>query len=210
MVAALLVLGTVAEGVAWWAVARRRVSVWATLAPLLVALGALAVATGRVRAAGGVGAATAVGVGMGGGLALYAATRAFLGLVGPRWGALAADAREAYRRGAMLPRWATVAVSAILVAPGEELFFRGLLVPELERALGRGVSSAALAWGVSVLANLPSGNLAIAAGAAVGGALWVGLAVWSGGVVAPVACHALWTGLMLALPPPEAGSGGAP
>ncbi|GIU98534.1 MAG: hypothetical protein KatS3mg014_0150 [Actinomycetota bacterium] len=211
MVAALLVLGTVAVAAAWGRAVRRGASVWRTLAPLLVALGALALATGRVRGAAGVEEGWAIGVGLVGGLGSYAATRVILGLVGPRWPALAAHARAAYARGAALPRWVAVVVSAALVAPGEELFFRGLLLPELERALGRGVGAATLAWVVAVVANAPSGNVAIVAAAAVGGALWVALAVWSGGVLTPIVCHALWTGLMLAAPPPvpEAGAGGA-
>ena len=39
------------------------------------------------------------------------------------------------------------------------------------------------------------------AGAIVGGALWGGLAWWSGGVLASLGSHILWTGLMLLLPP---------
>ena len=39
------------------------------------------------------------------------------------------------------------------------------------------------------------------AGAVVGGALWAGLAWWSGGVLASLASHILWTGCMLAFPP---------
>ena len=51
-----------------------------------------------------------------------------------------------------------------------------------------------------VLANLPSANLAIAAGAVVGGAVWVALAWWTGGVLASLACHIVWTGMMIAFP----------
>ena len=39
------------------------------------------------------------------------------------------------------------------------------------------------------------------AGALVGGALWTGLAAWTGGVAAPIASHLVWTGLMIAWPP---------
>jgi membrane protease YdiL (CAAX protease family) len=54
---------------------------------------------------------------------------------------------------------------------------------------------------VYVVANVPSRSLPIVAGAIVGGALWGALAWWSGGVLAPLASHILWTGAMLALPP---------
>jgi hypothetical protein len=65
------------------------------------------------------------------------------------------------------------------------------------------VLAAAGAWAAFVVANLPSRNLAIVAGSMVGGAAWVGLAVWSGGVVAGLSCHVVWTVLMLARPPLE-------
>lgn len=57
-----------------------------------------------------------------------------------------------------------------------------------------------LAWAAVVVANLPSGNLAIAAGAVVGGGAWVALAWWSGGILAPLACHVVWTCLMIVTP----------
>lgn len=200
MIAALLVLGPVAEGATWWWVARRGVSVWTTLAPLLVVMGALALATGRPRAAEGApGAAAALGLGVG--LALYAATRAFVAVVAPRWPRFRADALAAYGRGGRLSRWAALALSVALVVPGEELFWRGLFLPQLEGALGGTAAAAALAWAAGVLANAPSRNLAILAGAVVGGAVWVGLAVRTGGVLAPTVSHALWTALMLASPP---------
>ena len=41
--------------------------------------------------------------------------------------------------------------------------------------------------------------------AVVAGFLWGVLGWWSAGVVAPLASHILWTGLMLALPPKAAG-----
>ncbi len=207
MVAALLVLGTVAEGAAWWAVARRGASVWTVLAPLLVLMGALALLTGRVGP-GRVEPGAAVAAGLASGLALYGATRAFLGVVARGWPALAADVDAVYGRRGALPRWGAVAVSALLVAPGEELFWRGLLLAELERALGRGPGAAALAWAVALLPHAPAGSLAIGAGAAVGGALWVTLAAWSGGVLASVASHAAWTALMLAFPPRIGGGPG--
>jgi hypothetical protein len=56
-------------------------------------------------------------------------------------------------------------------------------------------------WLAYVGVNSASASLPIVAGAIVGGALWAGLAVWSGGMLASLASHMLWTGLMLALPP---------
>ncbi len=64
-----------------------------------------------------------------------------------------------------------------------------------------GAAAAMAAWVGYVVANMPSRSLPIVAGAVVGGALWTGLAWWSGGVLASLASHILWTGLMLACPP---------
>jgi membrane protease YdiL (CAAX protease family) len=51
-----------------------------------------------------------------------------------------------------------------------------------------------------VAVNLPSGNLAIIAGAVVGGAVWSALAWWTGGALASIVCHAIWTALILGFP----------
>lgn len=200
MIAALLVLGLVAEAAAWWWVVERGAGVFRSLAVVLVVLGGLALATGRVRsAAGGPGAATALGLAAG--LALYAATRISVSTVAPRFPRFRDDVLAAYARGGGLPRWLAVALSAALVAPAEEVFWRGLVLPEAQRAVGATVGAAVLAWAAAILANAPSRNVAILAGAAVGGAVWVWLAARTGGALAPAASHAVWTALMLGAPP---------
>jgi membrane protease YdiL (CAAX protease family) len=90
--------------------------------------------------------------------------------------------------------------------PAEELFWRGLFQARLDQSLVALVAGV-WTWLAYVGVNLASGSLPIIAGALVGGALWAGLAVWSGGVLASLLSHMLWTGLMLALPP-GAGRGG--
>ena len=76
-------------------------------------------------------------------------------------------------------------LSIALSVPGEELFWRGFFQGQLASSLeGRTALAAVLAWVAFVLANLPSANLAIAAGAVVGGAAWVALTWWTGGVLA--------------------------
>jgi hypothetical protein len=77
-------------------------------------------------------------------------------------------------------------------------------------AIGVGLASCVLLYAATraVLARLAGVaviavwlSLPLLAGAIVGGALWTGLAVWSGGVLAPFASHLVWTGLMLLWPP---------
>jgi membrane protease YdiL (CAAX protease family) len=85
-------------------------------------------------------------------------------------------------------------------APGEELFWRGLVQGSIAGSLSP-VWGAALSWLAYIVVNAASGSLAITAGAVVAGAVWTLLAFWSGGVLASILSHAIWTGLMLALPP---------
>jgi membrane protease YdiL (CAAX protease family) len=106
-----------------------------------------------------------------------------------------------YRKQGGLSLGVALVLSIALSVPGEELFWRGLFQGELASALDGGTLLAAvIAWLAFVLANLPSANLAIAAGAVVGGAVWVALAWWTGGVLASLACHIVWTGMMIAFP----------
>lgn len=201
MIAALMVLGVVAEGAAWWWISSRRVGVWGTMTPVLIVLGVLALLTGRPEVADDVTPGVAVAGGLVAGLALYVGTRVFVALVAPRWGSFRAQSVSMYERRGGMSLGAVLALAGLLMVPGEELFWRGLFLPELERALDSAALAAMLAWAGFVLANLPSRNLAIVAGAVVGGAAWVALATWSGGVLAGLLCHAVWTALMLARPP---------
>lgn len=203
MIPTFMVLGVVVEGAAWWWISSRGASVWATMTPVLVGLGVLALLTGRPEAAEDVTPAAAAAAGLVGGVALYLATRAFVAVVAPRWRAFRVQSVAMYGRRGSRPLGAVLALSALLMVPGEELFWRGLFLPELEHALDAAPLAAVLAWVGFVAANLPSRNLAIVAGAAVGGVAWVALAAWSGGVLAGLLCHVAWTALMLAFPPLE-------
>jgi len=106
-----------------------------------------------------------------------------------------------YRKQGGLSLGVALFLSIALSVPGEELFWRGFFQGQLASSLeGRTAVAAVLAWIAFVLANLPSANLAIAAGAVVGGAAWVALTWWTGGVLAALACHIVWTGMMVAFP----------
>jgi hypothetical protein len=99
-----------------------------------------------------------------------------------------------------VPLTAALALSLVLSVPGEELFWRGLFQPELADVSDSAVLGALIAWAAYVAANLPSRNLAIVAGAVVGGAVWTGLGWWSGGPLAPLVSHLTWTALMISFP----------
>ncbi len=200
-----MVLGTLAESVGWRLAATRRASVWRLMPVILLAMGVAAVLVRRPVAATRVGDGAALAVGIGSGLALYVATRAFVAVAG-RWEPFRRHVVESYRAAAEVTLGESLALSLLIMVPAEELFWRGLFQGRLDQSL---VAAAAGAWTwlAYVGANLTSGSLPIVAGAVVGGALWTGLAVWSGGVLASLLSHMLWTGLMLALPP-GAGRGG--
>jgi membrane protease YdiL (CAAX protease family) len=134
------------------------------------------------------------------GVALYVATRVAIVVIG-RWKTFRQHSLEMYRKQGGLSLGVALALSIALSVPGEELFWRGLFQGQLVSALdGRTALAAAIAWLAFVVANLASRNLAIAAGAIVGGGAWVALAWWTGGVLAPLACHIVWTGMMIAVP----------
>ena len=124
-----------------------------------------------------------------------------------RWEPFRTDVVEKYREAAAVTLPVSLALSLLIMVPAEELFWRGLFQGRLDQSLRlrspppRGPGSRT--W----CANVASRSLPIVAGAVVGGALWTGLAWWSGGVLASLVSHMLWTGLMLALPP-GAGRGG--
>ncbi len=198
MIPTVMAAGFVAEVVAWRVVASRRIGVWVAMSLTLGAAGVVALVVRRPALSPSVSWPVAAGVGVGAGLVLYLATRAFVFVVGS-WEAFRRHAVEMYARRAGLSLPVALVLAAGIVAAGEELFWRGLFQARLAGAAGK-AGGASLAWAAYVAANLPSGNLAIVAGAVVGGAAWGALALWTGGVLASLLCHGVWTALMLAFP----------
>jgi membrane protease YdiL (CAAX protease family) len=198
MEGAVIVVGLVAEATAWWFVAFRGRDVWRVMTPVLAAMGVAAFAAGPPAWAPDVEPAVAVAAGLGAGVALYAATRAFVVVARP-WRAFRRHAVGLYKRQGELPLAGALVLSVALTVPGEEVFWRGFVQPELARTLDAWVA-ALLGWAAFVAANAPSRNLAVLASAVVGGAVWSALGWWSGGALAPLVCHAAWTALMLSFP----------
>jgi membrane protease YdiL (CAAX protease family) len=200
MDAVVAIGGLVVEGVAWWLVAARRADVWRVTVPALVALGVAALLAGPPVWSPEVAPVAAVLVGIASGAVLYLATRVFVFVVTP-WTTFRRHALAMYLRQGSRSLASALVLSVALSVPGEELFWRGFFQPESVQAVGGRVALGALvAWGAFVLANLPSANLAIVAGAVVGGAVWVGLGWWCGGALAPLASHVVWTALLIAFP----------
>lgn len=193
------VAGILAEAVAWWVVRRRRAPLWRTLP---VVLAAMAIAAAIVRppvAASDVPAGRALVVGLAAGLGLFLATRLFVAAAS-RWASFRTATVDIYAEAAPIPLLLALALSIVVMVPSEELFWRGLVQPRLDDLAGP-TAAAVVTWLAFTAVNLPSRSLPIVLGAAVGGAVWAVLGWWSGGVLASLASHILWTGLMIGLPP---------
>jgi membrane protease YdiL (CAAX protease family) len=198
-----VILGAVAITAAWRVVALGRARVLVLLPAVVSVAAVAALLTGEVHLSPNVAAGLAAAVGLGVGVLLYLATGAFL-FVARRLPAFDRYVTEIYgpRDTVALPL--ALLLGAGISAPGEEIFWRGLAQTVLSGSLGIGWGAAA-AWGLYVVANAASGSLAILAGAVVSGAVWTLLAVWTHGVLASIACHVTWTGLMILVPPGGAG-----
>jgi membrane protease YdiL (CAAX protease family) len=199
LIVAIMVAGPLGVVVAWRLVVSDRASIWPVLSVVAGASGLAALATGKVPLSARVRWPVAAAAGAGAGAGFYLATAAFV-LIVRRWPAFDRHVAELYDQRRGLGLWPALALASGASAPGEELFWRGLFEWRLARAVGW-PGAAVATWGAYVLVNLASQNLPIIAGAVVGGAVWGGLALWTRGVVASLACHVVWTGLMLARPP---------
>jgi membrane protease YdiL (CAAX protease family) len=199
MVTVVMIAGAVVEFAAWWAVSRRGISIWVVMGIALPALGVAAVAVGEPSVSPSVNGGAAVAAGAAAGLVLYLATRLFVAAVRP-WRTFQRHWVELYAGRAGLPLVAAIDLAAGVMVPGEELFWRGLFQAKMSVVLDGRTAGAAVGWAAFVAVDLPSGNLTIIAGAVVGGAVWSALAWWTGGALASIVCHAIWTALILGFP----------
>ena len=201
-----VLLGLIVTMLAWRLVTVRGRDVWITIPPVLGVLGLASILlwskVPEPAPAGSdvPGAIGVLAIGAATGIALYAGTLVFVALA-QRIPAFARQTALAYKRAATADPRRELLLSLLLAVPGEELFWRGIAYRVgVETAATAGVAAIAVCL-LYVVANVPSRSLPIVAGALVGGAVWGALAWWSGGVLAPLASHILWTGWMLARPP---------
>jgi membrane protease YdiL (CAAX protease family) len=194
----LILAGFAASGIAWVLIRTGAVSIWTASAGVNGVLALIALLTERVSA-GDVEFWPAVIIGAGVGIALYLATAAFMGFAGG-WPPLRRGTEEVYGNAEGMSAPGTIALAALVVAPAEEVFWRGLVQGVLATATSPLVG-AFLGWAGYVAVYAVSGSIPIVLGAVVGGAVWATLAWATGGVLACVACHAVWTALMVLRPP---------
>jgi membrane protease YdiL (CAAX protease family) len=202
MTEAVVAVGVVAQVVVWRLVVRDRLAFWPATATTFAVLGIASLLAGDPSCCRETQVAAAFGVGAVSGLMLYGATRVVVD-VAARHPLVHGAVADVYRRSKETTVLTALALTLVISVPGEELFWRGLVLPELSEAT-TSATGALLTWSAAVGVNAAWASAPLLAGAVVGGALWTGLAVWSGGVVAPVASHLVWTGLMLVWPPSAA------
>ena len=196
---AVMVAGVIVEGAGWWAVSSGRAYIWRVMPLILAVMGLTAVLARRPVWAGHVGSFPALAGGIATGLGLYAATRAFV-LVAARWAPFRLQVVDQYRKVVAVPFAEAALLSLAVMVPAEELFWRGLFQGRLAVTFSAS-AAAGITWIAYTAANAPSRSMPLLAGALVGGGLWAALAWWSGGMLASLGSHILWTGLMLAAPP---------
>jgi membrane protease YdiL (CAAX protease family) len=142
-----------------------------------------------------------VALGLATGLVLYLLTRGFLwGACGGLTDALCRPTVEMYvrfRPAALFPAVTLV----LLVAPAEELFWRGVVLGHLARRLPP-AAAVALSTALAVAVALASGEPFLALATAPTYAAWGALAVWRRSLVPALASHALWSVLVASVAPP--------
>ena len=197
---AIAFVGAASVALAWRAIVAGRTTLFRIMPALHTVLGVLAVAMRGPALSGDTTVAIGALVGLASGVLLYLATRVFLSLVVERWPDFGGRIAATYANREPGSRVVQFILAVGISVPGEELFWRGLVTPRLQASLPV-LSGPGLAWIMYSAANAASGELPIVMGALVGGALWGALAVLTEGVLAPILCHAAWTGLMLLAPP---------
>lgn len=199
MAEVVVLVGILAQFVVFRLVARDRLPFWLAVATTFAVLGVVSLFVGDPSCCSKTTVATASAVGAASGLVLFVATRVVVGLA-TRSDVIRRSVASVYRREEEVSTLAVSVLTLVIAVPGEELFWRGLVLPQLQDATSS-TTGALLTWAAAVGVIAAWASAPLLAGAIVGGALWTGLAVWTGGLLSPLVSHLVWTGLMLAWPP---------
>lgn len=115
-------------------------------------------------------------------------------LIGVQADALVLDARGA------LPTAVVAIIAGVVIAPLEELFWRGAVQPSLGAGHPPRVATA-LGTTAFLAFHLPTLQLPLIGAALLGGLAWGWLRERTEGLAAPVVAHASWTAAMVVAPP---------
>lgn len=202
MTGPLVVAGVAVQAIAWRIVALGRAPFWPVVGGVWALLGGAVLLAGDPGWSGDGGWLAPSLAGGGSGLVLYTATRIVVA-VASRWSVVADAVEATYERSTGTDPWVVWLLTLLVAVPGEELFWRGLVTPWLVDATTPSLGGP-LAWLAGIGVAVAWSSLPFLAAATVGGALWVALAIWTGGILAPLASHLVWTACMIAWRPPIA------
>jgi len=132
--------------------------------------------------------------------ALYAAFALGRAIIGPLFPAAPSQISKLYALRAQAPAWAIALLVAAVIAPGEELFWRGLVQWGLVQRWGPGRGWAA-ATALYAAAHLAAANALLVAAALVAGGFWGFLYLRMGRIIPVVICHVLWDLAVFVLAP---------
>ncbi len=143
-------------------------------------------ALGRLGEIAGPIDATELAIGLGVGGAWLVATHVGYAVITRLFPAFGDQVRDLYRLGEE-DRAARMVGPIVAMGVAEELLFRGVL---------QGVGGLAIALITYTLVQVFERKWSLALAALLGGAVWGALFAWRGGLVAPIAAHVLWTGML--------------
>lgn len=98
---------------------------------------------------------------------------------------------EIYQLERLRPKWELIARLGLIIAPAEELFWRGFLQGGLSQRFGHRAGALLAAAAYSGV-HLPSGNLTLIGAAAVVGLFWGGLRALGLPLGALIVSHVIW------------------
>lgn len=206
---ALIIVVVLAEVVSWRIIARSGSAIeWNLMIAVFVVQGVVALFAWHVDWSTDASPPAVIALGLASGAVLYAGTRAFVG-VAAQVPVFRAHVVDQYERARRVPLPVGLALAVLIAVPGEELFWRGFVQGLVGNHSSEVVGTAVALVGY-IGVNAASGSLPFVVAAVVGGLVWGGLTLFTGGILAAVMCHGLWTGLMLALPPRAGRADGAP
>ena len=132
-----------------------------------------------------------IGVGLGSAAALYGIFQVGDRVARAVMPSGAADIDEIYRKRTLAPTSFIAPALALLIAPGEELFWRGLVNQYLAQQLGPTAGNAAGAVIYGGI-HLVSGNLTLTGAAGIAGAFWSLQYLFDGSMGALIVSHVAW------------------
>jgi membrane protease YdiL (CAAX protease family) len=163
---AFIVIGVVVQVVVWRLVARGRLPFWPAVTTTFAVLGIGSLLAGDPGCCRETTPAKASAVGVSSGLLLFGATRVVVDL-STRHHVISRSVAAVYRPEEDMGTVALSVLTLAVVVPGEELFWRGVVLPELSASTSVALG-AVLAWAAWVAVDATWGSIPLLAGAVVG------------------------------------------